>query len=301
MFIGRLLHPENLILKPYTYLQRQIYTGGEKYLPEGDGEKYVWKSFWFYYPYSRKSILPYGVRDNKHSPKMETFLDKYWKAIEGLANLPIADDQMRRKYQLEYPFLVSYYLLYQGHYGGPQLMSGFRIRTNPLQRVRNIKMLKWVDALHLSWEMDGLLEEIRKDYPYVNSYRQYIVIGLLQKLTLPLAYLGEFSCENSYLLRLYEEYKMIMSDDPKKNAFLNLKKTNPKQASLAYKTKLYSAYGSSGNYMLNTICGKELPNEKYLLVGKGGDINHFYSTTRIEHVYDKELKPLSNMRKKEGQ
>ncbi len=102
-------HPENFLIRPYTAMQNLIFTCGTRYLPETDGERYVWENKWFLYSYTRKIIRPYGVGDNKFEPAMVKLLDRCWESMEGMATLSIKDSQMRREYYLGYVGLSSYY------------------------------------------------------------------------------------------------------------------------------------------------------------------------------------------------
>ena len=286
------LHPENPLVQPYTLLQKVIFHCGEKYLPEGDGEREVWYNAWFIYPYSRKTIQPYWVRFKKESPKMVGILDNCWKAMEGIATKPIADPLMERKSLLEWPFLYSYYLIWQGFYTGPLWMSSGRIFSNNELRQRQEKMLVWIDSLSDRWLEKRLTAEIWKNYPYVASFRQELLMHLLQNLTLTLAAFGEFTCEHPLVERMYEEYQAVMSADPIQNSFFNLRRVNRKQATAGYQNALYRAKGSAGNYLLHHVCGKEMPRELYTLVQKNGFLSQFYPDHRIEHVFRTSLKPL---------
>ena len=112
------LHPETLLIRPYTAMQSLIFKCGTHYLPNNDGERYVWENRWFLYLYTRKMLRPIGVTSDKYEPVMVALLNQCWEAMEGMSTLEIKDPQMRRNYYLGYPSLASYYTLYHGHYTG---------------------------------------------------------------------------------------------------------------------------------------------------------------------------------------
>jgi hypothetical protein len=286
------LHPENPIVHPYTLVQKAIFHCGEKYLPAADGERDVWFNAWFIYPFSRKTIQPYWVRTKKTSPKMVGILDGCWEAMNGIATKPIADPLMERKALLEWPFLFSYYLTWQGFYTGPLRLSSTRIFSSTLCRDRQEQMLVWIDSLSNRWLAKRLPHEIWKDYPYVASFRQEVLMHLLQNLTMSLAAFGEFSCDHPLMERMYEEYQAVMSADPIRNSYLNLQRVNKEQATAGYQSALYRAKGSAGNYLLQHVCGKEMPQELYRLVKKNGFLSSFYPAHDVEHVFKTSLKPL---------
>ncbi len=289
---GTFLHPDNPLLAPFKYIQKRIYNQGVTYLPEDDGEKYLWYNHWFLYPYAQKYLRPYGIGDKEYEPRMAALLDTCWETMQGMMTKKIADKQMQKKYLLKFPFLASYYTTFQPHYTGKLLFSGSKERTNPIYMNRYKTILQWVDTLYESWEKDGYLDEIRRKYPFVASVRQFLVIELLQGLALWLPTEGSFSCDHPVMKRLHQEYETIMSDDPDKNAILNLKRKNKKQARLTYVSAIYSGRGSAGKYLLKNICTKEIPKELYLLAEKGDVMLRFLAPYDIEYVYRKELKPL---------
>ncbi len=295
MLLGRFLHPENLLLRPYVMLQKTIYSKGEKLLPPNDGERCVWKNSWFLYQYSRKSIRPYFVDSKKYSPKMVALLDNCWVTMECMATTNISDPEMREKYLLTFPFLVSYYSQYQGHYTGPYWMSGFKVRNNELYIARNYTMLEWLDKLYENWQKEGLIKTIWEKYPYVASFRQHDVNRLLHQLALSLPLSGDFSCDHPIMHRMYKEYQNAMSDDPTINSFLNLKKSDPRQASLAYQSAVYAPLGSAGNYLLEKVCGKKMPTEHNLIINRKIDPYYeFYEYDRVERVFSYELMQFTN-------
>jgi hypothetical protein len=290
--LERVLHPDNPIIKPYTLLQRAIFARGEKLLPEDDGERDVWRNVWFIYPYSRTVIRPYGVGNRKYEPRMVALLDECWLAMEGMATRKIADPKMKRKALLEFPFVVSYYVLWHGHYTGKFTRSGSLTITDRYYVARNRQMLKWLDELHQSWENNHMLGEIWQDYPYVAAAYQFSLMDLLQDLNLSLVYFEEFSCDHLLLKRMYKLYQDVMSDDPARNSFLNLQRKSASQASLHYRAAVYSPVSSAGNYLLSHVCGRKMPEEKYLLVKRHGMRSKFFNQRGVEFVFSKELKPL---------
>ncbi len=289
MMLGRVLHPDNFLIRPLVWLQRAVYVKGVKYLPSKDGERYVWRNAWFYYPYSRNLLRPYGVSSKEYEPEMVDLLNGCWDAMKAIMTKKINDSAMNRKALLSYPFLSSYYSQYQGHYTGPYWLSGVRTRNNPIYRARNYQMLEWLDELMQRWRANGYIDEIWKKYPSVASFRQHNIIRLLNNLSLALPLAREFTCDNKIVVRLNEEYRVAMSDDPKLNSFMNLERKNPRQAALTYQSALYSPLGQAGNYFLSHICEKILPEEKYILAKKN---NQFYDADWVERIYNKELETL---------
>lgn len=294
------LHPENILMRPYTALQKKIYNCGVKYLPQNDGERFVWENYWFLHLYTRKMLRPYGVGVKKYEPSMVELLDQCWESMEGMATHDIKDPQMKRDYYLGYPSLVSYYSLYQGHYTGKFMNAGTARRKTEYLIERNYKTLLWLDQLESAWEQTGLIHEIKTKYPFVVACRQGTILDLLQDLALTIVSKGKFSCDHPLIKRLHTEYVNAMSDDPDKNYFLLYSKRNSRQAKLLYQPSVYSASGSSANYLLSHICGKEMPVEKFNVVSRRDPLScKFYENNRVERVFKEELKPLLKEKKHE--
>jgi hypothetical protein len=286
------LHPDNVLLRPYIWLQQNIYNRGVEYLPSDDGEQAVWYNHWFIYPYARRSKRPYGVLTKEPSPEMVVMLDHCWETMERISTLPIADPQMEHKALLDWPVMFSYYLLYQGYYTGPIWLAANRRLTDPRLRDREYQVLAWLDSLSQRWIEERMTLEIWQDKPVVACFRQKNLLRLLQSLCLSLVYFGEFSCDHPLVERLYSEYHDAMSDDPIRSSFLSWKRINTRQAELAYQISIYGAQGASANYLLNNICGKEMPEELYLATRDRGMLSSFRTSKTVEHVYEEVLKPL---------
>ncbi len=286
------LHPDNPIVRLYTWLQQQIYQRGIRYLPENDGEQAVWFNHWFIHPFSRKSLEPYGVFHKEPSPEMVAMLDQCWKSMEAIATLPIADSKMEHKALLDWPVLFSYYVVYQGYYTGPLWGAADRRLIDPLLRKKEYQMLDWLDSLSQRWLDKQMSLEIWQDKPMVASFRQHTLLYLLQDLCLSLVYFGEFSCDHPLLERLYQEYQDAMSNDPVRSSFLSWKRINPRQAELAYQISIYRGHGSTGNYLLNHVCGKTMPQELYLATRNMGILSMFDPARDVEYVYKTVLTPL---------
>jgi hypothetical protein len=292
IILGSTLNPENILLFPYTYLQKVVYNQGIKYLPKEEGELYVWNYSWFLYPYVKPHIRPIGVGDTEFDPKMVVLLDDCWSTMQGMMGNEIEDIEMNKRYLLSFPLLTMYYSAYQGHYTGKFLHSGRITRTSQFYSTRNIKMLGWLDTLYKRWEKSGYLEVIWQKYPFVTSSRQYLVLDLLQRIALWLPTEGTFSCEHPIMKRMELEYQIVMSGDPESNAILNLKRENKKQAILTYQQAVYTAAGTSGKYLLSDICKKPMPPELNLLTNGRGPLNYFIENSGVELVFRNELKPL---------
>lgn len=292
IIFGSILNPENILLLPYTYLQKAVYNQGVKYLPKEDGELYVWKNSWFLYPYYKRHLRPLGVGDTTFEPKMVELLDECWFTMQGLMDSEINDVKMKKRYLLSFPFLTLYYSSYQGHYTGKFLHSGRRTRTSQLYSMRNIKMLDWLDTLYDRWEESDYLKLIWRKYPFVTSCRQYLVLELLQRISLWLPTEGSFSCDHPIMERMQREYQIVMSGDPESNAILNLKQTNKKEAISTYQQVVYTAAGTSGKYLISDICKKIMPPELNLLTNGRGPLNYFIENSGVELVFRDELKPL---------
>ncbi len=295
------LHPENILIRPYTALQEAIYSRGVRYLPEEDGERFVWKNQWFLYLYSRKLERPQDVGDNTAEPQMVQLLDHYWETMEGMETHGIADPEMKKSYALGFPVLATYYSLYQGHYTGALMNSGKILRKTDFLIDRNYRILHWLDQLEGSWKQSGLLLEIVKTYPNIAAIHQGTTLDVLQDLSLTIVLKGEFSCDHSMIERLHQEYINAMSDDPSKNYFLLYSKKNMRQAKVLYQSSVYGARGGAANYLLSHICGKKMPNEKFNISSpKDGLLTKFYSKKRVEFVFREELKPLLMSSEKRG-
>lgn len=291
--MGRLLHPENMLLRPYTAIQTIIYNQGIKYLPVEDGERYVWKNDWFLFYYTQKLLRPYGVGINKYEPTMVKLLDQCWESMEGMTSRDIKDPEIMENYLMGFPGLASYFLSYQGHYTGKFLNSGAIIRKTESLITQNYKVLQWLDQIKQQWEETALINKIKSNYPYVAAYRQGTVLNILQDLALTIVSKSEFSCDHPLIERMYEEYWDAMSDAPDKNFFLVYSRTNSRQAKLLYQTSIYCGSGSAANYLLSHICGKEMPVEKYNVVNRRDPLScEFYKNNRVERVFKDELQPL---------
>ena len=292
------LHPENIMIRPYTALQNLVFRCGTRYLPEDDGERYVWENHWCLYLYTRKMLRPIGVTSDKYEPAMVALLDRCWETMEGMATREIKDPQMRREYYLGYPSLASYYTLYHGHYTGKFMNSAKISRKTEFLIRRNYKTLEWLDQLKSSWEKTGLMQEIKAKYPFVAACRQGSILDLLQDLALVIVSKGQFSCDHPLIERLYQEYQDAMSGDSNRNYFLLYSMKNSRQAKMLYQPSVYGGPGGSANYLLSHICGKEMPVEKYNIVKRKDPYScEFYDVDDVEFVFREELKPLLKEKK----
>lgn len=294
--MGFVLHPENVLMRPYTGLQQAAYNLGVSYLPGNDAERYVWENAWFLYLYTRRSHRPYGVGSKEYEPDMVVLLDRCWQTMEGMATQPISDPAIQRKYLIEFPLLADYYSILQGHYTGKLRGSGTKVRKT-LYLIRRVYLtLDWMDQLWSDWDSRGMIDELKSKYPSVLCQRQDLVLWLLQDLALTIAGQGKFDCAHPILERLYKEYQDAMSDDPGRNFFLLYSKKNRKQAMISYRGSVYSARGGAANYLLSNICQKKMPEETYCVLSRR---NHpkFYTNKRVEYVYEEELKNLKGDKK----
>lgn len=301
------LHPDNPLIQPYTQLLKVIYMAGQRYLPENDAERYVWKNVWFLYPYTKWNVLPYFateksdkiyIIDGMPRPKMIRLLDICWETMEGIATGQISDPQIKTESDLTFPFLVSYSSLYQGFYTGSLYRSGVRTNENKRCIARNRLMLGWLDDLYASWQKRGVLKKLKTDHPFVLCVRQDMVLMLVRKLVVSLPLAGTFSCNHPLMKRMYKEYQDIMSDDPNRNFYLNFKRANPEQASRGYYQAVYGPLGSAGNYLLEYVCKKKMPRELHLFNSRYA-LHHSFNRNHeirkglgVENVFEKQLKPL---------
>lgn len=289
--LGLYLHPENPLIYPYTLLQKAVYHVGVRFLPESDGERYVWMNHWFLYPYAHKLERPYFVGDHKAEPEMVELLDTCWFTMRGIASMECSDSRIQQLGELGLPGLASYYSLYLGHYTGPLLGAGKKVRKDPVLRSKLYDTLRWIDNVKSDWVESGYFDEVKNHYPSVAAIQQAAVMNILQNLSLSLVMNEEFRCNHPLIERLYEEYQDAMSDDPSKNMFLNYKKTDSKQARLFYRTAIYTTIGSSGYYILHHVCRRKFPVEKYV-VETNKIFCVFSSVGYVEAVYNGELKSL---------
>lgn len=294
------VHPENILVRPYTALQKIIYTCGTRYLPSDDGERYVWKRTWFLYLYTRKMIRAYGVDAHAYEtyePDMVKLLDQFWEVIEGIATHEIRDAEMKKEYALSFSSLASFYELFRGYYTGKFRGSSMLCRKTPFLIERDQKLLQWLDQLGEYWNDSGLIKEIKSKHINVAVLRQGTTINILQDLALILVSKGGFSCDHPLIERLYNEYLAAMSDDPEKNYFLKYSKISRRKASVAFQSSVYSPAGGAANYLLSYICHKEMPVEKYKVVSRLDTYCEFYGVNRVEFVFREELKPLQKPKK----
>lgn len=287
------LHPENLFMRPYTFLQRIIYDRGTALLPPDDGERHVWENFWFHYLYTRKSFRPYLVGSKKYEPKMVALLDLCWETMNGMATQKINDPAMKRKSLLEFPLLCSYYTLLQGHYTGKFRGSGTKLRQTPYLMDRLALILQWLDQVRSTWEEKGMMAELKTpECAVILTDYQETVLLILQDTALSLVGSGAFECSHPIIQRLYREYLDVMSDDPDRNFFLPYSKKNLKQAKIGYRSTVYEGKGGAANYILSSLCNKKMPEETYSVVSRSDNFCEFYPKRRVEHVYSEELKGL---------
>lgn len=295
--LDHILHPDNPILRPFAFLQRQIYKSGIQYIPDGDGEKFVWMNAWFIYPFSKTTVRPYFVGSKRYEPVMTEILDTCWETMHGMSNNTINDKKMYIKSQLSMPLLASYYITFQGHYTGAYIGSGERLRTNKEYFNRYKDVLSVLDKIYEGWIKNNLLQEINTKYQFVSAIRQITVLDILQSLSMSLVYFDEFYCDNPIIKRMYEEYIIAMSDDYEKNYILNYSKVNYKQANMGYLLAVYQSDGSMGRYLLSNFCNKTIPQELYILANKE-QVNFYSMSSRdIEYVYKTELSAYKGERK----
>jgi hypothetical protein len=289
-----MFHPDNIILWPYKCLQSVIFNIGVKYLPDKDGERYVWENNWFLYFYTRNLLRPYGVGNEKIEPEMIKLLDRCWAVMEGMSTSFIQDPLMRREYYLSFPSLAGYYDLYQGHYTGKFMNSAYVLRKTPLLIDRKYKTLEWLDGIYSYWDNTGLIREIKSKYPYVAALRQGIVLDILTELVLTLSLNKEFSCDHPMIKRLHMEYIDAMSENPERNYFLLYSMKNNKQAKLLYQNSVYGVNGGIANYFIYHHCGMVMPKETYNII-KADDTVYCEMLKKdlVENIFSEELKSIS--------
>lgn len=292
--LGMVLHPENPILVPYVLLQKLIYHSGKRYLPNDDGEIYVWYGAWFLHPYAQRIKLPYGVVATKSSAKMAELIEEFYNTMKNIQIMEIGDKDIYRKSLLDFPILANYYSAYNSFSLGPLVKGGEKIRTNTLHSGRLIELLDWLDRVKAGWESEGLSQEIWNNKKYLAITMQLTTLELLQDIALSLPTRGTFSCDHPIISRMEEEYKKIMSADPSVNSLLNLgKKTYGKKA---YRTFVLDVQGSVGKYLINDVCKKKMPEEQYIFFKSdakmGEGLDRFYTRYSVESVFDEELRPL---------
>jgi len=292
MIIGQLLHPENPLNYPYILLQKVSYSLGSKYLPEDDGERHVWVNQWFLYHYVRKFDRPYSVTSHKYEPEMVLLLDQCWASLRGMAVKSYKDSQMRRRYELGFPLLASYYSLFNGHYKGALFNSGYLIRKDPILITRQYDILQWLDDLVALWERDGFIEQLKVRYPFVLAKEQEVSMYILRNLAVSLIGNDEFSCNHLIMNRLYAEYYDAMSTDPSKKFFLLYKKDNNVQAKWLYKSAVYGCLGSSSNYFFEEICGRKMPQEKYVVITRKDPFCYFDSVSNVKFTFRRDFSTL---------
>lgn len=294
------VHPENILVRPYTALQKVIYMCGTRYLPLDDGERYVWKRTWFLYLYTRKMVRAYGVDAHAYEtyePGMVKLLDQFWEVMEGMATHEIKDAEMKKEYALSFSALASYYKLFRGYYTGKFRGSSMLCRKIPFHIERDQKLLQWLDQLGDYWNDSGLIKEIKSKHINVAVLRQGTTINILQDLALVLVSKGGFSCDHPLIERLYSEYLTAMSDDPEKNYYLKYSKISRRKASVEFQSSVYSPAGGAANYLLSYICKKEMPVEKYKVVSRLDTYCEFDRVVDVEFLFREELKPLLKSKK----
>lgn len=285
-------HPENVLARPYTFIQKKIYDRGIAILPENDGERHVWQNAWFLYLYTRKIHRPYFVKSVAYEPKMVALLDRCWETMQGMAEQPIADPAMSRKSLIEFPTLASYYTLFQGHYTGKYELSARVVRKTPHLVERHQVILNWLDELKMTWERTGFIRELKGSYPEVLAYWQGNILSLVQDLSLTIALNGEFYCDHPMIERLYREYEDAMSKDPNRSFFLLYSKKNLRQARIIYRSSVYEACGGASKYLLTYLCDIPMPTETYTVVKRYQAHCDFLSRTSTELLFKDELKGL---------
>ena len=292
----RVLHPENPLLWPYNRLQKVIYDKGIKYLPKEDGEIGIWTDAWFIYPYNRRGLLPKVSVDSKFGrhlidpvfkadkkfPKIISHLDRCWFALETMATKPYADKRMKfQNYYRNFPRLAMYYLVYDGFYVGKYLGSAKYLLRDPKYTSRLEKLLKWLEDLKTRWKANGFYKKIWNKYPKIGAGRSIVELGVLQDLLSVLAYRRGFRCDHPWIEKLYMNYANLMSDDYNTNILLRFKQVNKKDALMIYEDAIYSSRGELCQYVLKYFCGRELPEEKLLLISQN-DYNMRWELSSIK-------------------
>ena len=293
MSLNQILSVDSCFLKPYIHIQKKLFRLGSELLPQNDGEIHLWHAKWFVYPYTRKLSRPSGVGNKVYESRMVELLDDCWEILEGLIQKNIADQKIKDAAELIYPSIAHYYSIYQGHYTGKFSLSRTRIGKSEKHRKRNYQLLLWLDTLKSSWEELGKTDQILRNYPFVAMAYQVTVHDTLKRIVLFLPFERRFDCEHGMVQRLLKEYYKIMSPDPKINWVLNLKYTNQEQSIIAYSTTVYSAKGSAINYIMDDICGMELPIEKYHLLNNNVN-SRYLDSLGIFHLFKDEIELITN-------
>ena len=253
-----LKHPDDLFIKPLTWLQEWVYRQGSQQLPENDGEIGVWANTWFVYPFSRKLYITYDSHGYKPSPRMMALMERTWFSLEKQATGEWADSQMKEEqYYRGYPGQAFYYTAKQGFLTGKKVGSRILLAKDSQLLARDQKLVAWLGELQDKWKTSLQAETFINQNPIIRAFLQLSSVDGLSNLIYGSIFSRQFSCESKEV----QEYVAFRAEFVGDGSVLfNMRER--KQAKRLYNIAVNTMIGRFQSYTLDRFCGIQVAGEE---------------------------------------
>jgi hypothetical protein len=288
-------HPDDLFIRPFTWLQEWIYAKGTHYLPENDGERGIWTDVWFVYPYSKKLYNTKGVNGYKPSPRMIELVERAWYAMEKQATGEFADYQMKEQHHFRnFAGQAFYYISKKGFLTGKKVGSRELLVQNPHLLARDRKLLVWLETLKEQWQTsEQTLKFILKN-PKVEVFRQLTRLMESGDLVYASIFAREFSCDSPEVRQYVALREEFIGDGVTKTAIQRM--ADRKQAQRLNNIAINTMIGRFQNYTLERFCDIKVAGEEDMKDFNGwSNPTEEHRESGLKGIFNEEVKILEEM------
>lgn len=288
-------HPDDLFIRPFTWLQEWIYHQGSQHLPENDGEIGVWADIWFVYPYSRRFHNTKGVDGYKPSPRMIALVERTWFSLEKQATGEWADYQMKEQhYFRNFPGQAFYYLSKKGFLTGKKVGSHELLVQDAGLLSRDRQLAGWLGQLKEKWQTSEKTREFVKQHPKVEAFRQLTRLMETGDLVYGSIYTREFSCGSPEVQQYLTLRAEFVGDGRTKSAVQLM--TDRTQAGRLYNIAVNTMIGRFHNYIINRFCGIKAAGEEDMKKFQGwSNPTKEHREYKLKGIFNEEIKILEEM------
>ncbi|MCP4988724.1 MAG: hypothetical protein GY928_22550 [Colwellia sp.] len=253
-------HPDDNIIRPFTWLQEWIYQQGSQYLPKDDGEIGVWADIWFIHPYSQRLLYTKGVSGHRVSPLMMALVERSWFSLQKMATGKYADKQiMEHYYYRNFPSRAFYYLKNKGFLMGRYQDSAKKYRQNDKLLNRDRQLIAWLDELQDKWQVSPKTLTFIQQHPKVEALLQLTQQMLAGDLMFGSVFKRKFSCDTPEVEQ-YLNYRLaFIGDEHTKSAFQRMQSQEQAKRLYGIAVKTYTSRMSS--YILARFCNIKTAGE----------------------------------------
>lgn len=288
-------HPDDLFIRPFTWLQEWIYAQGEQYIPPSDGERGVWSDIWFIYPYSRKFHNTKGVSGRKPSPRMIDLVNRTWISLQQQAEGTYADQQMMiQNYFRNFPGQAFYYISKKGFLTGRKVGSRELLVQNPKLLARDKQLIVWLTNLQKQWQSSqttlGFLEKHPKVEAFLLLTKQMeagdIIYGSI--------FSREFSCDSADVRNYVDFRKEFVGSDELPSARQRMH--DKKQAQELYEIGVNTVISRFCNYTLERFCNIKVAGKEDMKDYTGwSKPAKEWREYKLTSIFDKEVEILEEI------